>query len=69
MRGGRLSIWFLIGSLLLLYGILILSVGIYDLYNPSHLTVAMAHLHVQIWWGLGLIVLGGTYVSKFRPRK
>ncbi len=62
-----ISIWFFIGALLAVYGALIFGVGIYELFVPSGAQVAMSHLHVQIWWGIGLLVIGGIYVVKFRP--
>ena len=64
-----IPIWFFIGLLLGAYGVLILGVGIYDWLNPARLEVAMAHLHVQVWWGIALIVIGCIYVVKFRPGK
>jgi hypothetical protein len=61
-----LSIWFFIGVLLLAYGVLIFGAGIYGLSNPPN--VVMADLHVGIWWGALLLVLGGIYTVRFRPR-
>ena len=65
-RPGMLSIWFFIGVLLLAYGVLIFGAGIYGLSNPPN--VVMADLHVGIWWGALLLVLGGIYTVRFRPR-
>jgi divalent metal cation (Fe/Co/Zn/Cd) transporter len=64
-----ISIWLFIGTLLLIYGVLILASGIYDLfYPPAHQTV-LANLHAQIWWGAVLLVLGVVYTWTFRPGK
>jgi len=63
-----ISIWFFIGALLLLYGILILGAGIYGLVSPPAEQPVLANLHAGIWWGGLLIVLGGFYVAHFRPR-
>jgi hypothetical protein len=63
------SIWFFIGVLLDIYGILILGRGIYDLVHPAAYTVVMAHLHAGIWWGALLLVLGLIYTIKFAPRR
>lgn len=62
-----ISIWFFIGALLMVYGVLILGVGIYELFTPAPPQVAMANLHAQIWWGILLIAIGGIYLVKFRP--
>jgi hypothetical protein len=63
------SIWFFIGILLDIYGILILGSGIYDLIHPSAYLVKMANLHAGIWWGALLLVLGLIYTIKFAPRR
>ena len=63
------SIWFFIGILLDIYGILILSAGIYGLVQPSDHPVKMAHLHAGIWWGALLVFLGLIYTVMFAPGK
>lgn len=63
-----ISIWFFIGILLDIYGILILGAGIYDLVRPPEHLVKMAYLHAGIWWGALLLLLGLIYTIKFAPR-
>jgi hypothetical protein len=69
MGKGRhfISIWFLIGVLLLIYGVIILGFGLYALTNPPEREVVMANLHTELWWGALLIVLGAVYSYYFRP--
>jgi hypothetical protein len=62
-----ISIWFFIGLLVLTYGVLILGAGIDEWSSPR--PVVMAELHVGVWWGALLIVIGGLYVYFFRPGK
>ncbi len=62
-----ISIWFFIGALLLVYGVLILCAGIYEIVTPPEHPVVLANLHAGIWWGVLLIVLGGFYTIRFRP--
>jgi len=62
-----ISIWFFIGALLLVYGVLILGAGIYDLRNPAAHPVVLAGLHAGIWWGTLLIALGAVYSLRFKP--
>ncbi|HXE65150.1 MAG TPA: hypothetical protein VN519_16520 [Bryobacteraceae bacterium] len=62
-----ISIWYFIGWLILVYGLLILGAGIGELSTPS--SVVMADLHVGIWWGALLIVIGAIYIYFFRPGK
>ena len=64
-----ISIWFFIGLLLSIYGILILGAGIYGLWHPPAQPVVLANLHMGIWWGLLLMLLGGFYVYHFFPGK
>ena len=64
-----ISIWFFIGSLLGVYGLLILGAGIYGVYNPPAQQVVLANLHAGIWWGALLVVIGGLYCYHFFPGK
>jgi hypothetical protein len=66
--GGRISIWFFVGALVLVFGVLILGAGIYNLISPISPPVVLDELHVGIWWGALMIVLGGIPVFKFFPR-
>ncbi len=63
----HLSIWFFVGLLLLVYGVLILGSGIYSLYSPPKREVALASLHADIWWGALLVGLGCIYSYFFSP--
>jgi hypothetical protein len=64
----QIPIWFFIGALLLLYGILITGGGLYHLAFPPVKPVALSELHADIWWGAVLIVLGAVYTFRFRPQ-
>ncbi len=61
------SIWFFVGVLLLIYGLLILGAGIYGGSHPPN--VGLADLHAEIWWGALLIVMGAFYSIRFSPWK
>jgi FtsH-binding integral membrane protein len=65
----RIEIWFFIGLLLFVYGLLIFGAGFYDLVYPPVQPTAMSQLHPAIWWGALLILLGLYYVVRFRPRR
>jgi len=62
-----IPIWFFIGSLLSVYGVLILGSGIYSLVYPPEHTLALADLHAGIWWGILLMVIGLIYTIKYWP--
>jgi hypothetical protein len=63
----RIEIWFFIGSLLFVYGLLILGAGVYHLMQPPIHQVALVELHADIWWGVLLLALGLFYTIKFWP--
>ncbi len=64
-----LSIWFFIGLLLTLYGVLILGSGLYALWVPPAHPAVLAALHPEIWWGGVLLLIGLIYFIRFYPRK
>lgn len=63
----ELSIWFFIGGLLLIYGVLILGTGIVEIFSPPERTVVLAELHAPVWWGALLVVLGIVYLYFYSP--
>jgi Zn-dependent membrane protease YugP len=64
-----ISIWFFIGLLLDVYGVLILGASLHDLAVPPEHPVVLANLHAGIWWGAVLIVLGLVYTYVFLPSR
>lgn len=62
-----LPVWFFIGILLFIYGVLIFVSGIRE-WNHLPNTV-LANFHAPVWWGALLIAIGGAYVYFFRPGK
>jgi hypothetical protein len=65
-HGAKISIWFFIGILVLIYGVLILGAGLYGMNAPTK-GVVMGELHVDIWWGVLLVLIGAFYTWNFRP--
>ena len=66
---GFISIWFFIGVLLSLYGVIITATGLYELVSPPANPPVLANLHASIWWGAVLLIIGLTYFIRFFPRK
>ena len=62
-----IPVWFFVGVLLLIYGVLITATGIIEYSNPP--ATVLANLHPAIWWGAILTVIGGIYTYMFWPRK
>ncbi|MGA8763443.1 MAG: hypothetical protein WB562_11310 [Candidatus Sulfotelmatobacter sp.] len=70
MRAGRsISIWFFIGTSLLVNGFIILGAGMYELIHPPQSPPVLYQLHASVWWGAILTVLGGFYCWHFTPSK
>lgn len=67
MRSHVISIWFFIGALLVVYGVLILGAGIYELSSPPDTTVVLSSMHAAIWWGAFMLILGIVYVWLYAP--
>ena len=61
-----LPVWFFIGVLLLLYGVIILFVSLREYAHPTH--VVLASYHAGVWGGIVLTALGSFYTIKFKRR-
>jgi len=58
-RRHMLPVWFFIGQLLTIYGVIILITSIVD----------WSQYHPSLWGGIILLLIGSFYVLKFRPRR
>lgn len=59
-----LPVWFFIGIILILYGIMIMIQGLYDLHHPAG--TVLERLHPAIWWGIIMMVVGLIFTLKNR---
>lgn len=65
-----ISIWFFIGTLLLIYGVIITAANIYEMAAPSmERQVVLKEINFGIWWGIVLVIVGAVYFYSFRPWK
>ena len=64
-RSQMLPVWFFIGVLLVLYGIIIVWTGLAEWTHPP--ATVLSRYHPPFWGGLVLLVLGGFYAIRFRP--
>ena len=62
-----IEIWFFIGALLFVYGVLITGAGVYHLISPPPEQLALRELHSDIWWGALLLALGAFYTARYWP--
>jgi hypothetical protein len=62
-----IPVWFFVGLLLGIYGILIFASGLSEWSNLPN--TVLADLHAPVWWGALLTIIGVVYVIAFRPRR
>jgi hypothetical protein len=61
-----IPVWFFVGALLGIYGVLILASGISEWSNPP--ATVLAELHAPVWWGAILTIVGAIYTTVHWPR-
>jgi hypothetical protein len=67
LESTEISIWFFIGVLLTVYGVMILGYGLWELISGHTANVVLANLHAPVWWGAIMLALGLFYGVRFRP--
>jgi hypothetical protein len=60
-----LPVWFFIGVLLTVYGVVILIASLSDWTHPPALV--LAQYHPGVWGGGLLLLIGSFYTIRFRP--
>ena len=64
----ELSIWFFVGMLTLVYGVVLTAEGLYERAGHQPGTV-LARLQPTLWWGVVLLLFGLFYTVRVRPGK
>jgi len=65
-KKGMRSIWYFVGLLMSIIGLIEMAAGISDLVFPSAEHVRLANLHANIWWGIIILITGLVYIVKNR---
>ncbi len=68
-RGEALSIWFFVGMMALVYGVVLLLYGAWAWFGGHEAMTVLHTLHATFWWGLLLTVFGAFYTLRFLPRR
>lgn len=64
-----LTIWFFVGLMLTILGLIITSTGIYYIFHPQTRT-ALHELNPNLWWGLIMLTAGIIFlISSIRDYK
>jgi len=56
-----ISIWFFVGLMLTVLGVIITATGVYFLFRPQHETT-LAELNPSLWWGAVMLVGGLAFL-------
>ena len=67
-RGESFSIWFFVGIMTLLYGLVLLPYGAWEWFGGHEAPNRPQQFHPTFWWGLLLLLFGVFYTLHFRPR-
>ncbi len=70
-KESKLSIWFFVGVLLTVYGIIVSAAEAIDFFAPKNkqADIVLENLHAGLWWGAVLFILGLVFLIKHRPGK
>ena len=64
-----LSIWFFVGLMLTVVGVLVTATGVNYLFHPQSQTV-LGHLNPNLWWGAIMLVVGLAFlIPSYRSYK
>ena len=64
-----LSIWFFVGVMLTIYGIIVLIANITAFSTIESPHVVLERLHAGLWWSILLILLGALFLYLHWPGK
>jgi hypothetical protein len=56
-----ISIWFFVGLMLTVLGVIITATGVYFVFRPQHETT-LAELNPSLWWGAVMLVGGLSFL-------
>jgi len=56
-----LDIWFFVGIILIIYGVILSLIGIYYIFNP-YTDVILGNLNPNLWWG-GIMIISGIILQ------
>lgn len=62
-------IWYFVGLILSVIGLIILLTGIYMLISPAQSKSVLGELHPDIWWGAIMVIVGVIFILRNRNVK
>ena len=61
------EVWFYIGALLGVYGVMLTAAGVYQWIHPP--ATVLAAEHATFWAGIALLLVGGAYTASYWPSR
>jgi hypothetical protein len=62
-----LPVWFFVGIIFVVYGVMILVTGLIEFSHPAH--TELWQLHPAIWWGAVILAVGVFFSTRHRKRR
>lgn len=62
-------IWYFVGLILTITGVIIVAAGIYTMMNPPAVQKILSETRPELWWGAIMIVVGSIYIWKNHNKK
>ncbi len=63
------SIWYFVGLMLLVVGVIIFITGLYYMISPAKSQTVLYELHPDVWWGFIMAVVGVVFLLTSGRRK
>lgn len=63
------TIWYFVGLILSVMGLIILVSGVYSIIYPSEHKTVFGEYHPDIWWGLIMTAAGVIYLITSRGKR
>ena len=60
------EVWFYIGAMLAVYGVILTAAGIFQWIHPPQ--TVLAEKHATFWAGILLLAIGGVYTAVYWPK-
>jgi hypothetical protein len=61
-------IWYFVGLILLIMGLIIVASGIYQMMNPPESKTILSELNPDLWWGIIMTAAGTIYLIANRGK-